>query len=111
MVDPDTDPFRPPKAPTLVGCLHCRQVYESYLIEWRERPTDDGRGHGFWCCPVEGCDGKGFGFDLLPIDRDWADEDGRRLWVDDEEDDRAGFEGHPPPGKPRQAGGGDEIPF
>src|SRR5438552_1727941 len=23
---------------------------------------------GFWCCPVPGCSGTGFGFDILPVD-------------------------------------------
>jgi hypothetical protein len=112
--DPDTDPFRPPKVPTLVGCLHCQQVCESYLIGWRERPTVDGQAWGFWCCPVEGCGGAGFGCDILPIDPAWTDEDGERIWVEDdeEEEDYSGvIEDGPPSDKPSEAGGGEEIPY
>ena len=86
--DPDTDPFRPPPIPTEVFCLHCGREYDSSLIEWVEEDGEDGP-HGFWCCPTPGCDGKGFGFDILPTDPDWRDEDGERMCFDDgeEEDD------------------------
>ena len=90
--DPDTDPFRPPAVPTEVHCLHCDRDYESYLIEWREEPGDDGRTQGFWCCPTPGCDGRGFGFDILPTDPDYQDERGG--WVDIDEDDEGDEEGN-----------------
>jgi hypothetical protein len=57
------DPFCPPAEPCIVFCLHCGQTYSSHEIVWR----DDGQ-MGFWCCPVEGCDGKGFCFDIHPVD-------------------------------------------
>ena len=82
-----SDPFGPPTVPTLVGCLHCGQEYESYLIEWRVRPSYDGKPRGFWCCPMPGCDGIGFGFDILPVDPDYQDEHGG--WVHDGEEDDA----------------------
>jgi hypothetical protein len=107
------DPFGPPKIATLVGCLHCRQVYESYLIEWRELPTHDGTIHGFWCCPIEDCDGKEFGFDIFPIDPDWTDEDGNRMWVDDEseeEDYPVEPEDEVSSDKPAE-NGGEDIPY
>ena len=85
--DPAGDPFGPPAVPTLVGCLHCQQEYESYLIERRQEPGRDGVPRWWWCCPIEGCDGRGFGFDILPVDHDWTDEDGERIWTDDEDDD------------------------
>jgi hypothetical protein len=83
-LDADADLFRPPKIPTLVGCLHCQQSYESYLIEWRVEQDRDGGAHGFWCCPVPGCDGKGFGFDILPIDPTYQDENGGWVHCDDD---------------------------
>lgn len=83
--DPASDPFKPPAIPTLVSCLHCGQEYESYLIEWRVEADADGRSHGFWCCPVPGCGGCGFGFDLLPVDPDYRDESGG--WVGSDDDD------------------------
>ncbi|MFO0965008.1 MAG: hypothetical protein U0793_05385 [Gemmataceae bacterium] len=84
-LDPDADRFRPPTLSTLVGCLHCHQEYESYRIEWRVQTTLDGKRHGFWCCPIENCDGKGFGVDIFPVDPDYRDEDGNKMWFDDEE--------------------------
>jgi len=87
--DPRGDPFAPPSIVTLVHCLHCDEEYESYLIEWRIEEGHEGKPHGFWCCPILGCDGKGFGFDILPVDAAWTDPDGRDMgWIyDDDEDD------------------------
>ncbi len=79
----NSDPFRPPAVPVEVRCLHCGQEYESYLIHWEEFDLTDGR-HGFWCCPTPGCDGKGFGFDILPTDPNYRDERGG--WIHDDED-------------------------
>jgi hypothetical protein len=84
-LDPDTDPFKPPAIPTEVFCLHCKQVFESYLIEWRVETAADGAPHGFWCCPNSDCGGRGFGFDLLPTDPEYRDERGG--WVRDDADD------------------------
>lgn len=72
------DPFRPPDEPVQVRCLHCGQEYSSDQIVWRK---DDDDPQGFWCCPIEGCDGMGFQFDIHPVDSD--------LWIDDDEDDLA----------------------
>jgi len=88
--DKNDDPFRPPAVPVEVQCLHCGEEYESYRIEWRESTGPDGRPQGFWCCPTPGCDGKGFGFDILPTDPTYRDERGG--WCcddceDEEEDD------------------------
>lgn len=85
-LNPDTDCFKPPAIPTEVCCLHCGCEYESYLIEWRVQTTDDGKTHGFWCCPTLGCDGRGFGFDILPTDPDYVGEDGEAMWSFDEDD-------------------------
>jgi hypothetical protein len=111
-LDPDGDPFGPPAVPTLVGCLHCGEEYDSYRIEWRILTDADHKQHGFWCCPIEGCDGKGFGFDILPVDPNYQDEHGG--WVHDaaeedelDEDEPAGED------EPRtETDDGDEpIPF
>ncbi len=83
-LDPAGDPFGPPAIPTLVGCIHCGQEYDSYRIEWRIEPDAEGRPHGWWCCPIPGCDGKGFGFDILPVDPNYQDEHGG--WVHDDEE-------------------------
>lgn len=86
-LNPDTDVFRPPAIPTLVGCLHCGEAYDSYRIEWRILQSATGEPHGFWCCPIPGCDGKGFGFDILPVDPDYQDERGGWVRDSDEGDD------------------------
>jgi hypothetical protein len=84
-LDSENDPFKPPAIATQVSCLHCREVYDSYLIEWRIEKTSDGSAHGFWCCPMPACNGRGFGFDIFPIDPNYRDEDGEAMWVEDEE--------------------------
>jgi hypothetical protein len=86
-LNPDTDCFKPPAIPTEVCCLHCGCEYESYLIEWRVEDSDDGQPHGFWCCPTPGCDGRGFGFDILPTDPEYIGEDGEEMWSSDEDDE------------------------
>jgi hypothetical protein len=83
----DDDPFKPPAVPTPVACLHCGREYDSYLIEWRVETASDGGKQGFWCCPTPGCDGRGFGFDILPTDPEYQDENGGWVWDDDDDDD------------------------
>ena len=83
--DSDGDPFGPPAIPTLVGCLHCGEEYDSYRIEWRVETCTDGKERGFWCCPTPGCGGIGFGFDILPVDPDYQDEFGG--WIHDDDED------------------------
>lgn len=85
-LDSASDLFKPPAVPTLVRCIHCGNEYDSYRIEWRVLTSRDGP-HGFWCCPMEGCDGKGFGFDIFPVDPEYRNENGEKMWVDDEEGD------------------------
>ncbi len=84
--DPQADCFRPPDVPILVHCMHCNCEYESYLIKWEEVALTD-RILGFWHCPTPGCDGVGFGFDILPADPDWEAPDGAFGWADSEYDD------------------------
>jgi hypothetical protein len=81
------DPFAPPEIPREVGCLHCGETYESYLIEWRVESLANGGEQGFWCCPTPGCDGKGFGFDILPTDVNYQDEHGGWIHSDDDADE------------------------
>lgn len=83
------DYFHPPSVPTEVWCLHCGKSYDSYLIEWREESSSAGRIDGRWVCPMPGCGGAGFGFDIYPTDPDYIDPDGRDItaWDDDDEDD------------------------
>ncbi len=113
--DPTNDPFGPPAVPTEVGCLHCHQTYASDLIEWRIETTHDGQRHGFWCCPVPGCDGRGFGFDLLPTDPTYRDERGGWVFTDDEDEDDLDPPDELPP-RSRNSGTDttdfdDDIPF
>ena len=82
----ERDSFRPPTVSVIVHCLHCDQEYESYLIHWVDE-TPDSDAPGFWCCPMPGCDGKGFGFDIFPIDPDYRDEQGNLMWVEDDDDE------------------------
>lgn len=86
-LDRESDPFRPPPVSTLVHCLHCGQEYDSYRIEWRVSTDNTGRPHGFWCCPVPGCGGAGFGCDIFPVDPDYRDEEGHKMWCSDDEDE------------------------
>ena len=82
---PERDPFGPPKVNCVVVCLHCREQYDSYRIRWMEFESDSGAKQGFWCCPTPGCDGKGFLFDIHPIDPNW-EGDGEMTggWYDDD---------------------------
>jgi len=79
------DPFRPPTISVMVHCIHCHQEFDSYLIQWVEEEFE-GEKEGFWCCPMKGCDGKGFGFDIFPVDPEYRDEDGQLMWCDDDEE-------------------------
>ncbi|MGD9636980.1 MAG: hypothetical protein AB7G28_14590 [Pirellulales bacterium] len=83
-LNPDNDPFAPPVISTVVHCIHCGEEYDSYRIEWRIERDAGGEAHGFWCCPIEGCDGKGFGFDIFPVDPEYRDENGELMWCSDE---------------------------
>ncbi|TVQ54260.1 MAG: hypothetical protein EA377_05975 [Phycisphaerales bacterium] len=80
------DPFGPPELPTEVYCLHCECVYDSWQIEWVEDKSDS-QCAGHWGCPTPGCEGWGFGFDILPTDPDYVDEDGERMYCFDDECD------------------------
>jgi hypothetical protein len=83
--DPANDCFGPPEISIPVECIHCGEEYDSYRIEWRIETNSEGKRQGFWCCPIEGCDGKGFGFDIFPVDPD--NDDGRFRWVDNDEEE------------------------
>lgn len=90
-LNPDSDPFKPPQVPVLVHCLHCHREYDSYLIEWRLEQDRDGKKMGFWCCPTPRCDGRGFGFDIHPVDPEFSDDDDGESWKDDDEFDPSEF--------------------
>ena len=97
-INPDderSDGMQPPSIPTEVFCLHCQQEYSSYLIEWRIEMNHRGEPHGFWGCPIPGCDGRGFGMDIWPIDPDYVGEEtGERMHdFDDDEDQMVGSPG------------------
>lgn len=71
--NPSEDPFRPPTASVEVMCLHCGSEYESDQLQWREVDFGHHR-HGCWCCPMPGCQGSGFGFDILPANPAFYEE-------------------------------------
>lgn len=102
--DPD-DPFGPSAVPTEVGCLHCGSTYDSFRIEWRIEPDRHGTPRGWWCCPMPGCDGRGFGCDLLPTDPDYQDENGGWVYCPEDESDPDDTDLDLPPGAD------DDIPF
>jgi len=56
------DPFRPPRRPCDVFCVHCGRQYSSDKMRWRRRG-----GQWAWCCPTPGCDGMGYKFDIFPL--------------------------------------------
>jgi hypothetical protein len=91
-LSPEGDPFHPPAIPIEVGCLHCGQSYDSYLIEWRIETDADGKPHGFWCCPTPNCGGRGFGCDIFPTDPDYVDEDGNKMWSEDDGEEADEFD-------------------
>jgi len=97
-LDSESDPFKPPVIPTLVSCLHCGQEYDSFRIEWRIELNADSKPRGFWCCPIPGCDGKGFGFDIFPVDSDYQDERGGWFYDDgaDDSDEELSLGNAPP---------------
>jgi hypothetical protein len=67
------DLSQPPTVATLVKCHRCGQEYESSRIE--ERLKGDDEGGPQWCCPIPGCNGRGFGFNILPVNRQYHNED------------------------------------
>lgn len=85
------DPFGPPEVPCECFCLHCRRTFMSDQI-WFQRVNGARDGfEGFWMCPTSNCSGKGFTFDIFPVDPDhpanegWFTDDGE--WYDDEDED------------------------
>ena len=66
------DCFRPPDEAVQVECIHCGNKYSSDAIVWRPEPGLDIKG--FWCCPIPGCGGTGFMFDIFPVGT-WDDDD------------------------------------
>lgn len=76
------DPFKPPKDPCQVECIHCGNVYSSSEIVWVG--SEEG---GFWRCPIGDCDGAGFGFDIYPTDPVEAEKHGIHSFSFDEDDE------------------------
>jgi len=79
------DCFRPPDEAVQVQCIHCGNEYSSDEIVWRPEPDLDIKG--FWCCPIPGCDGKGFQFDIFPLDTEWEEFDDEDADYDEEDED------------------------
>jgi hypothetical protein len=92
--EPPADHFHPPSIPTEVQCMCCYREFDSWKMEWHEEYRD-GEIQGFWCCPTEGCSGRGFGLDIWPTEPHYIDPDGRDLRpgpFDDSEEDLAFLE-------------------
>jgi len=83
-LNPENDPFGAPAISTVVHCIHCGEEYDSYRIEWRVERDAGGQERGFWCCPMPGCGGMGFGFDIFPVDPEYRDENGELMWCSDD---------------------------
>jgi hypothetical protein len=88
--DKFNDPFAPPKVPCVVCCIHCGSTYDSWRIVWRDMPGE--AIEGAWCCPIPGCDGVGFRFDIHPVDPRWEAEYGgmpplKADFVEDEDEE------------------------
>ena len=78
------DCFGPPATPVECFCLHCGHIYMSDLLLGVDV---DGTTH--YACPVKGCDGMGYKFDIFPVndedDEEWVDDE--EVWDEEEESD------------------------
>jgi hypothetical protein len=77
---PRDDCFGPPDAPVECFCLHCGHIYMSDLLL-----AIDVDGTTHYACPVKGCGGMGYKFDIFPVNDD-DDPDGGWVEFDDETD-------------------------
>jgi hypothetical protein len=86
-----SDPFGPPKVPCECFCLHCRRTFLSNQI-WFQKVNGARDGFdGFWMCPTPNCSGKGFTFDIFPVDANHPANEGWHHDAEyDEEDDEGG---------------------
>ena len=96
------DCFGPPEKPVECFCLHCGHIYMSDLLL---AVNVDGTVH--YACPVKGCDGMGYKFDIFPVndedDEEWMAEEEEYVDEDEaEEFEEEEFEALDPDG---------EIPF
>ena len=82
--DESEAPFAPPEVPVEVECLHCGETYQSDQMQLRYEGPD---GELAWVCATPGCGALGFGFDILPTDPNYRDENGG--WISDDEYDGA----------------------
>ncbi len=70
-IDP-SDPFSPPIEVCKCFCLRCGRTFMSdgiWLQRYRNHPPGNGL-KGFWMCPTPNCEGRGFTFDIFPVDPD-----------------------------------------
>lgn len=75
----------PPKEAVEEQCIHCGNIYMSDQIKWKPDPA--GPDGGWWVCPIEGCDGAGFCFDIYPTDPEVALQFGVHISTGEDEDD------------------------
>ncbi len=63
------DPMGPPEGDleALCGCLHCGEFgprFEAVEMRWLDK-------EGMWACPCTICGGRGFEFDIFPVESRW----------------------------------------
>ncbi len=127
----DDSSMDPPKEPCEVCCIHCGNTYMSNEVRWQ--PDANGPDGGWWVCPIDGCDGAGFCFDIFPTDPDVARSHGAMMFSDGDDDEKGDFDDdadwpgdtppqapqdrhNPTPHRPRfaadeSAPGKDDVPF
>lgn len=83
------DEFGPPTTPIKVKCSHCGCTYQSSEMVWRRADADEAmtepenKLEGFWCCPIDGCNGRGFTLDIWPLTKEWVGHDGQKKFFAD----------------------------
>jgi hypothetical protein len=73
------DPMGPPgdRLEEVCGCLHCGQWgprFEAVEMRWLEN-------EGMWACPCTVCGGRGFEFDIFPVESKWECAECRHRWA------------------------------
>jgi hypothetical protein len=72
------DCFKPPKdeLAEICGCLHCGRegpVFEAVEMRWM-------KNENMWACPCTTCGGRGFTFDIHPLEARWECAHCRHKW-------------------------------
>ena len=76
---------RRPKSRANVGACTATRVFMSDKIWFQRVINSKDDISGFWLCPTNNCDGKGFTFDIFPTDPDHPANAGWTYFDDDDE--------------------------